>query len=278
MGERTYWSLAKAFGRTPRVFTSVGSPFNSQSFLLGPDQAFAEDKLSWRTPVREIHPYEHPGITLATDDWPHLYLKEPSIPGVYLVVLATLMVGSSLLILAIEPAVRRPSASFFLLGAGFMLLETRSVTQMALLFGSTWAVNAFVFAAILATILLANLVVQSDRAPRLAVVYTVLLATLVAQYLFPFAALLRLDVFWRLLSAALVIGFPILWASFLFSTLIRSEKSIDRAFGSNLLGVVFGGCVEYASNLWGLNALFLIAFLIYASSALVLPRSRLVGD
>ncbi|MGZ5061610.1 MAG: hypothetical protein ACXWBL_02890 [Usitatibacter sp.] len=36
----------------------------------------------------------------------------------------------------------------FLLGAGFMLLETRAVTELSLLFGSTWVVNTSVFAGV----------------------------------------------------------------------------------------------------------------------------------
>src|SRR4030095_12415759 len=45
----------------------------------------------------------------------------------------------------------------FFLGAGFLLIETKAVVTMALLFGSTWIVNSVVFLAILLMILLANL-------------------------------------------------------------------------------------------------------------------------
>ncbi len=41
----------------------------------------------------------------------------------------------------------------FFLGAGFMLLETKGVVHLALLFGSTWVVNSIVFFAILVVIL-----------------------------------------------------------------------------------------------------------------------------
>ena len=44
---------------------------------------------------------------------------------------------------------RGPAARMFFLGAGFMLLETKGVVHMALLFGSTWMVNSIVFFAIL---------------------------------------------------------------------------------------------------------------------------------
>ena len=52
----------------------------------------------------------------------------------------------------------------FFLGAGFMLLETKGVVHMALLFGSTWYVNSIVFFAILVMILLEQPVRARDEA------------------------------------------------------------------------------------------------------------------
>ena len=43
----------------------------------------------------------------------------------------------------------------FLLGAAFLLLETRSVIGFALYFGTTWFVNALVFAGVLLAVLAA---------------------------------------------------------------------------------------------------------------------------
>ena len=45
-----------------------------------------------------------------------------------------------------------------------MLLETKGVVHMALLFGSTWVVNSVVFFAILVMILLSNLFVLAVQA------------------------------------------------------------------------------------------------------------------
>ena len=59
----------------------------------------------------------------------------------------------------------------FFLGAGFMLLETKGVVHMALLFGSTWVVNSIVFFAILVMILLSNLYVLAVRPRRLGPYY-----------------------------------------------------------------------------------------------------------
>ena len=46
-------------------------------------------------------------------------------------------------------------ADLFFMGAAFMLLETKSVVQFALLFGTTWFVNALVFAGVLLAVLAA---------------------------------------------------------------------------------------------------------------------------
>ena len=49
----------------------------------------------------------------------------------------------------------RQYADLFLLGAAFLLLETRAITMFALLFGTTWLVNALVFTGVLLAVLLA---------------------------------------------------------------------------------------------------------------------------
>src|ERR1035441_660951 len=68
--------------------------------------------------------------------------------------------------------------TMLLLGAGFMLLETKAVVHMALIFGSTWIVNAVVFSAVLVMILLANLYVLKRKPAGLAPYYAGLLGTL----------------------------------------------------------------------------------------------------
>ena len=50
--------------------------------------------------------------------------------------------------------------SFFFLGAGFMLIETKGITEMGLTFGNTWQVIGFVIAGILTMAFLGNCAVQ----------------------------------------------------------------------------------------------------------------------
>ena len=72
----------------------------------------------------------------------------------------------------------RIDGRMFFLGAAFMLLETKAVVQLALLFGSTWLVNSLVFFTALILILLANLYVLKAPPTRLNWHYTGLLASL----------------------------------------------------------------------------------------------------
>ncbi len=265
MGQRTYWSLAEAFGREPLVLQSQDSPSDSVAYVLaenGLDRARLEERR-----ISVLPPYPKPAdLRLSTDNWPYLYLEKNRVPTLSLAVLAVMMAASLLIVFKFEPAVRRPNAHFFFLGAGFMLLETRSITQMALLFGATWNVNAIVFTSILATIFVTNLMVMRNRAPGRGPSYGLLFAMLALGYFFPFTRLLELGPVSRLAAALLVVGLPIAFASFIFSRSFRHERDLSRVFGSNLLGVVFGGCLEYASNVFGLDALYLIALLLYLAS------------
>ncbi len=275
MGERTYWSLTEAFGEEPRILRSLNSPFESVAYVYAANHRFDNDLMPAADPVTALPgPASREGVILSTDNWPHLYLETNSIPGLYVVVLGSMMLLSLLLVMGVEPAARRPNLHFFFLGAGFMLLETRSVTQMALLFGATWNVNTIVFASILLTIFVSNYLVMRDRHPATSTSYALLALTLLAGYFLPFDAILALPSLLRVLAAGVAIGLPIIWASFIFSISFRQETQIGKVFGSNLLGVVFGGSLEYLSNIWGLDALYLVAIALYVASAVSMQRLR----
>src|SRR6185295_9635753 len=111
---------------------------------------------------------------LPSDDWPQLYLQEPTIPtapnlqGMIVVAVLSVLIllifgGPVMFKRDANGQFVRPNGQMFFLGAGFMLLETKGVVHMALLFGSTWIVNSVVFFAILVMILLANLFVITVR-------------------------------------------------------------------------------------------------------------------
>jgi hypothetical protein len=160
----------------------------------------------------------------------------------------------------------RWSWEFFLLGAGFMLLETKSIIQFALLWGSTWVVASLAIAAVLTMALVANAIVARVEIRRPWLVGTVLLALLGLNYLIPVG---RVGVESRVLESvfyAVLMFSPIVCAGLLFGSAIKYSTSLPRDYGTNLLGAMVGGVGEYLSLLTGYSMLLLLIAACYAGA------------
>ncbi|MBI5684421.1 MAG: methyltransferase domain-containing protein [Verrucomicrobia bacterium] len=211
---------------------------------------------------------------LPDDDWPFLYLREPRIPAHNWRGLALMLLLSLGLLAVFAPVrtLRGVNPHFFFLGAGFMLIETKSVTQAAQLFGSTWLVNSIVFAAILGMILVANLYVLLARPQRMAPYYAGLVLALAVNFCVPLDWFLT-DIFaFRVFKSAVVMCLPILFAGVIFACSFRNSTSPELAFGANIAGAVFGGLVEYLSLVVGYQWLLVIAGALYLLSLVGLKR------
>ena len=159
------------------------------------------------------------------------------------------------------------------MGAAFFLLETKSITEMALLFGSTWIVNAVVIAAILTMIIIANLIVQRYRPASPLPYYALLAVALLFNYFVPVGSFLGLPLVWRITLASIAQAVPLFFAGMIFAITFGQTDSIEMALGSNLLGSVLGGISEYASLTLGIRSLYLLALAFYVLSALPLLLS-----
>jgi spermidine synthase len=269
MGERLYWSLTKAFGAEPRLFTTSQSPFGSIAFVYGPAGVLQQDRLSHLEKLISPSPKPFRRVkdttVLATDDWPHLYLARPGIPKIYFFVLSLITVVSALALTGAggTSGVRHHIVLFFL-GAGFMLLETRSITSIALFFGSTWIVNAIVIGAILVMISAGNILMLLNIRIPLIFCFLGLFVSLALGYIVPPYFILSFSYPLRVLLTAAWFGLTIFFASIIFSYSFRNVQHTSTAFGTNLLGVVLGGIIEYSSMVFGLNALYLLAIFLYA--------------
>jgi hypothetical protein len=162
--------------------------------------------------------------------------------------------------------------TMFFLGAGFMLLETKSVVHLALLFGSTWMVNSIVFFAILVMVLLANLYVLRARPQRLTFFYAALVIALVVNVFFNLNTFLGLPGIVRIAGSCLIVFAPIFFAGVIFATFFRESANPDMDMGSNIAGVVLGGLAENLSLSLGFNHLMWIAIGFYLLSRLLKGR------
>jgi hypothetical protein len=213
---------------------------------------------------------EAAAVRLPTDDWPFLYLKPGSVPYTYL---AVLLVLTGTAVLAVRAAYgrgifagRRFDLPMFLLGAAFMLLETRMVTELSLLFGSTWIVNVSVFAGILLMILAGNLWAVRHTVRRAGPWYVALCVSLMLTWLVGAGWLNRLPIVPRLALAGIVFACPVFFAAIVFAGRLRRAPDPSASLGSNLVGAVIGGFVEYSSMALGLRAMTVLALLFYVAS------------
>ena len=201
----------------------------------------------------------------ATDDHPFPYLSGRSIPRFYQVTLVFVLAVSLLVTRIAAGSLRGVSRylDLWCMGAAFLLLETKNVVQFALLFGTTWFVNAAVFAGILLCVLAAVETARRVRLPAPPVLYGALLAGLAVAWAVPQEALLELAPPLRFLAATALAFAPVFLANLVFAQRFQQAASSTVAFGANLLGAMVGGVLEYLALVTGYRFLLLIVALLY---------------
>ena len=214
----------------------------------------------------------------ARDAWPFLYLRSPMIPAlVWRGILVMGLISALMLRMFGWRTGERESASLhltmLLLGAGFMLLETKAVVHMALLFGSTWVVNTVVFSAVLVMILIANLLVLKAPSGRMPHYYVGLLTTLALNLVVPLDSFLGLPLLPRAIVAGTLVLSPVFFAGVIFAILLRQAKRPEQALAYNTAGAILGGFAESFSLLIGYQYLIALAAAIYLASWLVAVRT-----
>jgi hypothetical protein len=213
---------------------------------------------------------------LSTDDWPFFYMPRRVYPLSYVVVVGVILLLSLSLV---RPFFRaRPQSGhlkFFLLGAGFMLVETKGISELGLTFGNTWQVVGVVIAGILLMAFLANCVVRWLGLRSLVLPYVLLLSSLLAGLLLMKGGGFMPTPLGRLLAVA-VLTCPLFFSGMVFSTLLRSSEDISGAMAATLMGAMCGGLLEYNAMYFGFRFLYWVALAIYGTAfltCLLRPRN-----
>jgi len=194
-----------------------------------------------------------------TDDWPFLYLSRKTIPADYLIVIGLLLAITIPTVVTLRgQGFGLNDGHFLFLGLGFLLLETKSISDCSLYFGTTWFVTLVVVTGVLLMVLAANLVAMrmSRFRPWL---YAPLIASLLLLYFVRRDSVLGFSFDGRLLWSLLVVPLPIFFAGLIFSTTFRQVSNPSSFFGANLIGAMIGGFSEYLSMIVGnQNLMFLV--------------------
>ena len=269
LGRKIYLMMQQAFDGRPPLCVRAGYD-GSVIFLQATDHDLvvpaqllqAAGFQDWTT-----H-YADPALRadVSTDDWPFFYMPRRVYPLSYLV-----MVGWVLLLSFLVTAnflTERPrfsQAPFFLLGAGFMLVETKGITELGLTFGNSWQVIGVVIAGILVMAFLANWMVQRLRIEGPLIPYLLLLASLGLGWVVAGSGGLPSTTAGRLATAVLLTC-PIFFSGIVFSTLAAARGRIAGIMAVNLLGAMCGGLLEYNSMYFGFRALYVMAALLYGGA------------
>ena len=96
------------------------------------------------TDVTDVYANPDLKADASTDDWPFFYMPERRFPTSYIpmaVIVLALSLVMSRICLKSRLSFESEKVIFFLLGAGFMLIETKAITELGLTFGNTWHVR-----------------------------------------------------------------------------------------------------------------------------------------
>ncbi len=268
--------IKKTFSETPNYhLSSVQPPTpNSPNGFL-PNREIASEAGPLTIGLTKVVPLETP-LRSATDNWPFLYLRSPELPGMTMRGMMIMGTISLILIFLFVPrgAGSTPQwsnlATMFFLGAGFMLMESKSVAHMALLFGSTWIVNSIVFFAVLVMIFAGNMFLMKFKPTKKWPFYVGILASLGLHWAVPLGTFLGMPREVQILLSCLLVFTPIFFAALIFGMAFRESKDSDLALGANIAGAVVGGLLENLTLLLGFQNILLVAIAFYLLS-LVAP-------
>lgn len=203
---------------------------------------------------------------VATDDWPYFYMQKRTYPITYAAMIVFLLGVSAWMVKKHVGAIHLTSASsgvYFFLGAGFMLIETKVITELGLAFGNTWSVSAVAITGILVMSYLANLVIARrgpmPRIPAFVCLGLALAAGLVVTRMAMAGHVLPLNK----VLLPIVLTSPLFFAGMIFSSELARSGGIGDALSANLFGAMLGGFLEYNSMYWGLSSLYPLGMVLY---------------
>jgi spermidine synthase len=266
LARKIYMMMQQAFDGRPPVCVTAG--YDGAVIFL------ESNEKDWTLPAKlvedagfidQTRTYADPTIQadVSTDDWPFFYMPRRIYPTSYLLMVFQVLILS--LFIAGNFISERPTfshLSFFFLGVGFMLVETKGITEMGLTFGNTWQVIGFVVVGILTMAGLGNLTVQWMNIKQPIVPYLLLCVALGIGWFIAKSGGFSSTPMGRL-GTIVVLTCPVFFSGVVFSTLLSSRGAVSGMMAMNLLGAICGGLLEYNSMYFGFRSLYLVAIACY---------------
>jgi SAM-dependent methyltransferase len=249
--------------RTPRAFAGK---YGGTTYVTGPGLDRLADRFAGVEEITTGFVQRLDKAEVSTDDWPFFYMKKRTYPISYAIMVGLLLVLSAVMIrghLDTSNLLTPSAGVFFFLGAGFMLIETKAITELGLVFGNTWAVMAIVITCILLMGFAANLVVLFHGPVDARWSYGLLGGALALGLLVTrlSSAGVYLPLPWVVMP--LVLTLPLFFAGLIFSSSLASGSSIGGIMAANIFGAMLGGFLEYNSMFLGFSSLYPLGMALY---------------
>jgi hypothetical protein len=287
-GNKLYAMLRRAYpGCEPRVFRAE----RGVTFVTGPGLDSVPGEVAGAEEQTAQFQEAAAGAEVATDDWPFFYMQRRTYPVTYAVMVLVLLGLSAWLVRrhfgpgraegeegsgpgVLWPALGSGAPGFFFLGAGFMLIETKGITELGLVFGNTWSVIAVVVSGILVMIFLANLWVLRRGPVPPGWSFALLGASLLLGWGVTRLGGAGLAVPAARLLMPVVLTLPLFFAGLIFSSELARGGDVGTALAANLFGAMLGGFLEYNSMYWGFGSLYPLGMALYALAFLCVSWAR----
>jgi SAM-dependent methyltransferase len=264
--KRLFKTVEAATGRTPIAYTNRDGM--SIIIVFGPGAHPASSSIA---AAATLAPYPPAGMTVnepaMTDDWPFLYLAvQPLGLFVYALMLFVAVVVPVLLMVFSKADVKISKPDWgvmFFLGLGFMLMETKSITQLSLLFGATWLVSSVVILFVLIFAFAANTLASTRDFKSIGWIYLCLVLSLALGYFWEIPTAGAEHPWMGAMLTSAIACLPVFFGSFIFSICFKRATSNIAYLSANLIGVAIGGLTENVCMFSGIKALGLVALFIY---------------
>tara|TARA_Y100000590_G_C15715703_1_gene1011800 strand:- start:147 stop:2531 length:2385 start_codon:yes stop_codon:yes gene_type:complete len=281
LGKKLYLMLKEGFdGHAPTVYLTHDG---GHTFLIGYKNI---DNL-----INEYTTYQNVTTTIdnsqlytdkTTDNWPFFYMPKKVYPITYLLMIVLIILISTFYVRNLSGmSLNHFSFPCFFLGAGFMLIETKGITELSLYYGNTWIVVGIVISTILIMAFLANLILLKIQTPSNYLIYGSLFMSLILGIIFTYIrSELSIPFYLDKIIGTILLTIPLFYSGFAFSYELKNSTSVMVALSSNILGAIVGGCLEYNSMYFGFRALYLLAIVMYILSflsSIQFKRKTIIG-
>ena len=270
MGQKVFGMLKSLRESGPPVAILTGYDSNNTTTFMVSKNATVQLPLAFMKQhqltdiTRDYAATSAKAVDLPSDDWPFFYLEKKMYPETYLMLLALVVGIAFCLVRNLLPsqALQSSMVPFFFLGGGFMLIETKAITELGLLFGNTWQVVGITIISVLVMAYLANIFASRLSRQVMTLSFVGLFAVLLVGYAVAVHGISASTLPARMLMVAILVG-PLFFSGLVFSMLLKSTENISGAMAYNLMGAMLGGALEYNSMRFGFSSLYLIAVGLY---------------